>query len=103
MSLVVDPKSNLESPKVPAGLKGALTAESKDPIVFDLTQLSPKCIPLFNLQKPGASVAVGVTCKADDGKRLTVLGFELADVLLEKNDTSLLMKWTNMFLTGKGF
>ena len=101
LTLVVDSRSSLESPKVPAGLKGTLSSESMDPMVFDLSRMSSNCVALFNLQKPAVSLAVGFTCKHNNGKTLTVLGFELADVLLNQSDSTLMGKWMNAFLTGK--
>jgi hypothetical protein len=100
-TLMTDSRSNLESPSLPAGLNGTLTAESGNPIVFDLENTSTgSCAPLFRLVKPGASFVVAVTCKIS-GKQLTLLGFELADVLLDQADQHLISAWANRFLSGK--
>ncbi len=100
-TLLTDSRSNLESPSLPAGLSGTLTMESANPIVFDLDNSSNgNCTPLFRLVKPGTSLVVGVSCKVS-GKKLTLLGFELADVLLDSADQHLIGAWTNRFLNGK--
>ena len=99
LMLLADARSNLQNPSVPAGLKGTLTAESSNPLVFDLDS-SSQCAPLFRAFKPGASLLVGVTCKMGN-KHLTLLGFELADILLDQNNANLIDSWANTILSGK--
>jgi hypothetical protein len=98
LSLNVDSRSDLESPETPAGLKGTLTTESYNPLVLDLDHLSSKCTVLFKLQKPGMSFPVGVQCQLPN-RTLVVLGFEIADVLLDTNDSPILGSWMTS-LTG---
>lgn len=96
-TLSVDPRADIESPMVPAGLKGALTTESVNPLILDLDQMSSKCSALFRIQKRGVSLPVGAVCKYGNNRSLVVLGFEIADVLLDQQDASLLGEWMNSF------
>ena len=96
-TLSVDPRADIESPIVPAGLKGTLTTESVNPLILDLDQMSSKCSALFRIQKRGVSLPVGAVCKYGNNRSLVVLGFEIADVLLDQQDASLLGEWMNSF------
>lgn len=95
-SLTVDRSANIEDFKVPAGLSGKTTKESNSPQSFNLKNSS--CRILFHLQKVGQNNDVGFSC-VDGNQKITILGFELADIILSANDSEILKSWMNVWMT----
>lgn len=88
----------LQKPADPIKLKGDLSAESKEPVPLDLSQVEAgKCEPILKLVKIGATppeeLILSAKCQRKSQGTLVVSGVEWADIELGTSDKNLIKKW----------
>jgi hypothetical protein len=97
-TVAVNPRSNLESPSIPAGLLGTLTTQSSQPQVLDVIRTS-SCEAVLYLQKPATQLTVGAVCNSAN-QRTVILGFEVSDLNLSSQDQEIGKKWISSWIKG---
>jgi hypothetical protein len=90
--------NTLQRPADAIKLKGDLSAESKEPVPMDLSQVAAgMCEPLLKLVNsaatPAEDLVVAAKCQRKSQGTLVVSGVEWADIELGSNDRGLMKKW----------
>ena len=95
--------SQFQTPSKPVGLKGSVTGESRDPLIFNggLYDTQKICKGVLGLSENGNNPYVlGVSCNRKNGGRISFLGTEWADLLTSEEDKQIPVKWFNTLLKG---